>query len=65
MTNIDPQLFFYIVTTSIQALVIACDEFLYALVIDLYLQSIYTMLDCVLHFLIACEVSASFSVGEK
>ena len=58
-----PQLFFYIVTTSIQALVIACDEFLYAFIIG-HLQSVSPMLGCILYFFFACEASASVIVGE-
>jgi hypothetical protein len=36
----DPKIFFYIFATTIQAFVTACDEFLYAFIIDLYHQSI-------------------------
>jgi hypothetical protein len=54
----DPKLFFCIVATSIQAFVIACDEFLYAFVIDLLRQSI-PPLDGILHFFIAFEASAT------
>ena len=37
---IDPKLFFYIFATKIQLFVIACDEFLYAIFIDLCCLSI-------------------------
>lgn len=51
------KLFFYIVATNMQAIVTLCEECLYAFVVDLCRQSIWPLLDSILHFFIAFEMS--------
>jgi hypothetical protein len=51
--------YFSRVATNIQALVTACDEFLYAFFIDLRRQAISHLLDGIRHFFIAFEASAA------
>ena len=44
---------------QIQVLVLACDEFLYAFVIDLRRQYIYSLLEGILHFFAVLKASAT------
>ena len=63
-----PQSYFYMFATNIKALVVACDEVLYAFVIDLRCQSIYPLLDDIQHLFIAFEPlppKYSFDVWNK
>ena len=52
-------LFFYTVTTSIQAFITTCGEVLYPFVTDLFRQSIKPPLDVILHFFNAFEAFAT------
>jgi len=59
ITITNPKLFSYVFSTSIEALVVAFVEVLYAFVRGLRRQSLLPHLDGILHFSVALETSAT------
>jgi hypothetical protein len=53
----DLKSFFYVIPMKIQSLVISCDEFLYACIVEICCHSIESVFNHLLHFLIAVRAT--------